>query len=412
MFLALKRLRVRGYKSLQKFDLRVPGRLLILVGPNGSGKSSLLQAMTFLHYYVKGNPDSFFEDRSWSPLDVRCRLESWKAPIGINVHIVINDKHVAWAFNWSPLTGETEAEVVWLQRKRGDLPIPILNYSKNLKRLDIGDTKIAGIRAVGSVLSIVETNAYGEEVHEVLAGLRQWALGVFSLELLSPLAMRRGNRGAKTDIGPRGENLGGFLAALDPQKSERIIKRLRQFYPIEDLETTRKKAGWIEIKVLERYGQIGKVPAAHMSDGFMRLLGIASIPEFSDDATTVLLDEIEDGIDPHILPNFVKLVAEESRAQIIMTSHSPVLVNMFAPEQICFVGRAVDGKAISAGFHEIREMSDDMEYLGAGEIWAQTSIERITELVRGYASGVSKDLHSTSPNKRTAAESVLTFMEP
>jgi predicted ATPase len=41
----------------------------------------------------------------------------------------------------------------------------------------------------------------------------------------------------------------------------------------------------------------------------------------------VLLDEVEDGIDPHILPRFIGMIARESKVQLIVTSHSPVLVN-------------------------------------------------------------------------------------
>lgn len=59
--LKLRRMRVRGFKSLADFDLRFPDDLLILVGANGAGKSSVLQALAFIQYFAKGQPKAFFE---------------------------------------------------------------------------------------------------------------------------------------------------------------------------------------------------------------------------------------------------------------------------------------------------------------------------------------------------------------
>lgn len=59
----------------------------------------------------------------------------------------------------------------------------------------------------------------------------------------------------------------------------------------------------------------------------MRILALCAIPEFSDGCKLLLLDEVEDGIEPHILPKIIQAVVEESRAQFIVTSHSPLLVN-------------------------------------------------------------------------------------
>jgi hypothetical protein len=119
-----------------------------------------------------------------------------------------------------------------------------------------------------------------------------------------------------------------------------------------------------------------------MSDGFMRLLGLASIPEFGASASTVLLDEVEDGIEPHILPRFINLVARESNVQLILTSHSPVLVNGFNPAQIAFVTRRPDGCVVTASFASLESLVEGLEYFGAGEVWANTDMDRISELVR------------------------------
>src|SRR5688500_11708508 len=74
--LKLRRMRVRGFKSLAYFDLRFPDDLLILIGVNGAGKSSVLQALAFIQYFAKGQPKAFFEDRGWKPADLRSRSKT------------------------------------------------------------------------------------------------------------------------------------------------------------------------------------------------------------------------------------------------------------------------------------------------------------------------------------------------
>jgi len=95
-----------------------------------------------------------------------------------------------------------------------------------------------------------------------------------------------------------------------------------------------------------------------------------------------LIDEVEDGLDPHILPDLIENIHQEQLAQLIMTSHSPVLVNRFQAEQIRFVARNTNGAAISVGFHEINAIQKDFEYQGAGEIWFHTSSNTLEQWVR------------------------------
>jgi hypothetical protein len=142
-----------------------------------------------------------------------------------------------------------------------------------------------------------------------------------------------------------------------------------------------------------------------MSDGFLRLLGLASIPEFGPAASTVLLDEVEDGIEPHILPAFISMIARESRVQLVLTSHSPVLVNAFDPEQIAFVTRRQDGGTVSASFRSLTPLMDGLEYFGAGEVWTITDMARISELAVEASSALPPE-----PNQTTGPTQVKAFM--
>ena len=50
----LKRIRINGYKSIEKLDLQMSS-INILIGANGAGKSNFISLFTFLQIYQRVN---------------------------------------------------------------------------------------------------------------------------------------------------------------------------------------------------------------------------------------------------------------------------------------------------------------------------------------------------------------------
>jgi len=408
--LRLRRIRVRGFKALADIDLRVPDDILILVGGNGSGKTSILQALAFVQYVAKGQPARFFTDRGWEPADIRTRIKTGPQQGIITYRILLQDddlREFYWYFWWHLAEARVVHEEVWARRNGERDPTRMLRMTTK-GSIEIDGEEIKGIRPEGSLLGLLDPNSIPSEAYKALAAVNKWGSGIFSLELLSPNDMRRGARGVPSDIGPRGERLGAFLASLSPEQKNNLISRLSRFYPIEGLDTVRKRAGWIDLRVAENFASVGRVSAAHMSDGFMRLLGLASIPEFSAAASTVLLDEVEDGIEPHILPSFVHMVSRESRVQLIFTSHSPMLLNSFEPAQIAFVARDDRGSTRVAPFASLEGFLSGLEYFGPGELWTMMEMPTINRWV--LDSTPSAQDREIAPTGRPI-EQIRNFME-
>ncbi len=400
--LRLRKLYVDRFKALEQIELRIQGDFLVLIGPNGAGKSSVLQVLAFVHYFVQGKPDQFFSDRGWLADDTRS-ISTGSPFFSIALLLESDDGTSAvWHFSWGVRSGKTFRESLWIRESGSADLFPLFRYKSQPGKLNltnIGEKEIPGLNPNGSIMSVLEIAHLHPRFASILTAIQAWATGILSLELLSPKEMRRGARGGATDLGHRGERLAGFLSSLDPARKERLTRRLALFYPaLRTLETRRKRAGWIDLQLTESFSarQIG---ADHMSDGFMRLLALVSIPEFGENIRLVLLDEIEDGIDPHILTDLVEQIRRESATQLIATSHSPLLVNLFDPKDVHFMTRSEEGMSITASFDEIEHVRKHLEYRGIGEIWAQTSLTSLSAWIREAA--------ASRMTKKTADEELL-----
>lgn len=373
----LRKARIEGYKALDPIELTIPGKLLFLIGSNGAGKSSALQALAFIQFLAQGDPFSFFQERNWAQTDVRSRSAGHNTlRYSLTLHDPNDDVRVVWQLMWGVNSGSLVNERFWTSSP-GRAPREVFTFNRRDGFRSEAGSEFKGLTPKGSMLTMVDKGAISTEP-EVLNRTIDWALRITSLELLSPVAMRGSTRGTTKGIGVRGQSLAGFLAALDSKTREKIVARLSDFYPLESLSTIRKRAGWVDLKIAESYG-IGNIGASHVSDGFLRLLALSAIPEFGHRSSLVLLDEIEDGIEPHILPRIIERLVKDSNSQFVMTSHSPLLINFFSPEDVSLVSRTPDGHSAMTRLIDLKVIQEGSEYLGSGEIWANTGLATLNE---------------------------------
>lgn len=356
-------------------DLAIDGDCLFLVGANGAGKSSVIQSLAFLRSFVAGKPDQFFDERGWAPVDLITK-ERVPRSRAISYEILLESKDnslIYWQIIWGAMSEALIGEAIWAKQSTDKSPKNLVRFLRHSGLIEPDRERPLKIRAQGSILSLFQAadllTGDSSKYANLLDNALKWGEGITSLELLSPNAMRRTARGNPKNIGARGEFLAGYLASQPVTARDRITRRLSKYYPIENYTTVKKKAGWVDLRVTERFRTGRSIKAAHVSDGFLRLLAMCTIPEFSQASSLVLLDEIEDGIEPHILPRLISDVIQESGAQFIMTSHSPLLVNYFDPHNVYFATRNRLGLTRTAKASEIDSIPFQNEHFGVGEMW-------------------------------------------
>lgn len=372
--LKLTQISVSGFKALDRFKISVEPSLTVLLGMNGAGKSSILQLFALSRHLAEGTPRRFFDERHWDRKSLRFKSMNNRSTI-LSITAIFESQNwgtVRWSIRWGLNTGRLQSEKVSLRQTAEAVPIEIFFFDSKVGGR-FGDQRLPPLSFQGSLLSAIQNQNNDDMANDILTNLSSWLRKIVSLELLSPEAMKTGKGPSSGGMGERGDRLAGFLETLRPDQRSRVVNRVGRFYRLAELETVSKRAGWIDLILRERFTNFNSIASTQMSDGFMRLLALCAIPELPD-ASLILLDELEDGIEPHILGPLVSLVAAETNAQIIATSHSPILANIVGAERLRLISRQPDGRTIAAAISELPSFHVGDEYFGPGELWTNTEL--------------------------------------
>lgn len=171
-------------------------------------------------------------------------------------------------------------------------------------------------------------------------------------------------------------NLSVVLSSLlnQPDVKERILERMRDFYPSFRDVTATVNGGTVQIFFHER-GLRHPVPATRLSDGSLRYLCLLAILCNPNLAWVVCLEEPELGLHPDVIPEVAKLLVEaSSRSQIFVTTHSDVLVDALTdtPEAV-IVCEKEEGATVMRRL-DAEELKPWLEEYRLGEMWTRGQI--------------------------------------
>lgn len=170
-------------------------------------------------------------------------------------------------------------------------------------------------------------------------GEQQFVLNSLLIRRASPPGQVRGFK-------PDGSNLPWvveYLKAHDPERFADWVLHLQTALPdIENLHTVERPDDRHRYLVIDYPGGLG-VPSWMASDGTLRLLALtlpAYLPEFSG---VYLIEEPENGIHPRAVETVFQSLSSVYGAQILVATHSPVILSMMEPHQVLCFAKTADG---------------------------------------------------------------------
>ena len=325
----IRSIHIENFKSINHIDIEFD-KFNCFVGVNGAGKTSILQALDFICQLMHGNMKQWLEARGWTNKEIGYRgVHGEKQTLNSNYIFVIiffglkNGDHLCWSCGYSKNKYRTISESVTIFNDTSEKKIfksehifSLEDFSENLlmKLINNNTYEIENKKNQisfdyeGSIFSQLKSELLPQPILE----FRDFLRNIKSLESLSPHLLKKRSRAHQKNIGIGGERLSGYLSTLKGQDKDEILSTLKHFYPsISGFRISTAKGGWkrllvsesIENKSDESQSAI-ETEAVHINDGFLRIIAI--IAQLGAKETgMVLLDEIENGINPEIIEQLV-----------------------------------------------------------------------------------------------------------
>ena len=387
----LRSLSIQNYKSLHDVRLELP-QFFALVGANAAGKTNFADAIEFLAIVAKsGLASAVSEKGGYENICFRRERRSkgaikFGAVIDIDIPILVRSSHettarVEWSWSFrasreairSPYEVETESIALFEERdenKSQSKPAFSLNRTGDKVNVRTKDAKARPWSYFEKLLVSQKSLIRPEELvlWNHLRGYPLFELFLdhisrFRIFQIAPLAARKaGAASGNQELGKAGDNLPGTLEWLSreaPAGRKELLEYLRLAVPtIENVITDYVETRELGLFVKEA-GMRRRMFASELSDGTLRTLAMF-LPLVDPRYPLVVIEEPENSIHPWVVRSFVDACrARSAEKQIILTTHSPVLVSRLDPSELYVAER----KDAETTIRSVRDVSPEVDQI-------------------------------------------------
>jgi predicted ATPase len=336
----LSKLRVQHYKSL--FDTEIDlDPLTVFIGPNGSGKSNICESLAvlsnFLTTLITNNQNRYVKDHFIQAFQTTSQYSQ-----GLESKF--------WHGNLDYLSFDLRAFNDFSESENIFLAISI--YFDYLQQ-QVGLTKIDTNMQTGlqqfteNLRQFLITSGYINS--DIAKSLKKVNIYDFA-----PIFLSGNDAQSLGGMDRMGRGIAYALADILLANRERfneLEERLTRLVPnIKRISLLRAKNQSFSIELIDRYSE-HHIPATDISDGTLRILGFLTALYQENTPSIICFEEIENGIHPWLLHKMIellKIVSTEgitsNPVQVLITTHSPVLLNYVEAHQVRAVELDKEGK--------------------------------------------------------------------
>lgn len=348
--LAVRSFRLKNFKAVRDSGEIKFTPLTVFIGNNGSGKSSLIEGLeTFQSIMINGLDQAMAQWRGfehvWNKaasheLNTKNELACYSNPLSftLNGHTITQiPVHAAMEVTMGPGGNEM-----------------FIKHEKLHARNHVAVTRdwVGAVTIQGNSHEELTLRNRGESC------LRRWLMPLQQEEwqflTMHPQAMGaprpQRRTGGFVALEKDGSNVAEYLTSirkLDQAAFDGIIETLQFVLPYaQDLQPATTSE--LERNVYLQLTEGGfKVPGWLLSTGTMRLVALLSLLRHPTPPPLIVVEEIENGLDPrsiHLLVEEIRNAVLDGTTQIILTTHSPYLLDLLALEHLVLVERDASGQ--------------------------------------------------------------------
>jgi predicted ATPase len=362
-----RRIEAHDYRCLHSVEQSV-NPFEILIGSNASGKSTFLDVIGFLGDMVSDGLESAVERRTtnfhdlvWGrqgdrfdlaveatiPEDRRVEIQNHGRPDTIQYQVLIRLDTMT-----ESLHIEHEHVEIYSYKILSSASFNVVIRSGGLKFVSEAgfnpyerEQPHRNYSALNNIPVDAEFPATAWLRDQLRRGIRTVALDVKELRKPSPPA-------ASAATEPSGAYLARSVAQLKSRNHNefaRWLVHIRTVFPdIKDVRTVLREEDRHRYVVIDYRNGIA-VPSWMISEGTLRLMALTLLAYAADPKGVYLIEEPENGIHPAALQAVYESLSSIYDGQVLIASHSPVLLSMAKPEQLLCFAATADGARIVRG---------------------------------------------------------------
>ena len=378
---ALRYFRLKNFKAVRDSRIIRFTPLTVFIGNNGSGKSSIVEGLETFQAIVEQGLDAAMQQ--WRGIEhirhqgVPHKLRETNVerpydanPIRFAVGGRANGRLFRAVMQTSRGMGGNEIFIQREQFRRGDRPEIIRD-------------------AQGEVYSRHSSEPVhwspvsdGESIFKRY--LRRFITGwqfvsLVPQEMGFPKPQKR--TGGSIRLAKDGSNIAEYLLNIrniDPDVFDGIVETLQYVLPYAgDLQPalTSELERMVYLQMTEGHF---KVPGWLLSTGTLRIVALLALLRHPKPPSLVVIEEIENGLDPrtiHLLVDEIRNAVESGRTQIILTTHSPYLLDLLDLSHIVLVSR-VNGEPTFSRPEDEESLQEWTRNFGPGRLYTMDLLGR------------------------------------
>ncbi len=371
----LKSFRLQNFKAVQDSKVINFTPLTVFIGNNGSGKSSLIEGLQTLQDIVDDGLDTTMQnwtgfEHIWhqgSKHEPLKRLSDEKRIPQTNpMRFQIRGKGAKSFGNFSAkseITLDQSGDELFFLRE--ELFLKDFKYVRdqngNVTAI-LSDRQLSQtpklekmypvfVRNYGGVATVTVPDQLSDDESLLDEGLG-WYILDWQFLSLAPQEMGKldlqKRTGGDVRLARDGSNIAEYLLSIyniDRNAFDGIFETLRYVLPYaRDLQPT--LVTQIERTIyLQLTEKEFKIPGWLLSSGTLRLLALLAVLRHPNPPPLIVVEEIENGFDPrtlNLIVEEIRRVVQEEKTQVIITTHSPYLLDLLHLSQIVMVAREND----------------------------------------------------------------------
>lgn len=366
----LQEFRLKNFKAVRDSGTIKFTPLTVFIGNNGSGKSSIIEGLGMLRTIVtegleeamapwrdfrhilnkavphalKDEPDQRVRPYHSNPMsfDVRGKLDD---RINVRYRMEITD---------GPGSNDLFIKQEALSQKKGR-NIPAFDFTRDDRGHITGKYVVDKEEFIDSnlpdSLSLLNLSSsrlpYDIPLRDFI---RNWQYVSLVPQGMGDPKLRQRTT-SRTRLNEDGSNIAEYLLEIrdtSPQIFEDIISTLQIVLPYSkdlQIEPTLELGRALYPQLTE---ENFKVPGWALSTGTLRILALLALLRHPEPPPLIIIEEIENGLDPssvHLIVDEIREAVESGRTQIILTTHSPYLLDLLSLDHIVLVER-IEGRPV------------------------------------------------------------------